>query len=151
MSSAKIVKDTLFYGLVPKLTIFISVFTLPLITPFLTTYDYGISGVISSYTGFMIAIMPMGLNVHLTNSFFEFPKHYQLVWGRVLFLMLLSSLLLCIINFLILTFTLPMDFSVSLMLLCFLGTVSTASLHNICSPCCRIQSHWYSLTSQALS
>ena len=124
MSSAKIVKDTLFYGLVPKLTIFISVFTLPLITPFLTTYDYGISGVISSYTGFMIAIMPMGLNVHLTNSFFEFPKHYQLVWGRVLFLMLLSSLLLCIINFLILTFTLPMDFSVSLMLLCFLGTVS---------------------------
>ena len=124
MSSAKIVKDTLFYGLVPKLTVFISVFTLPLITPFLTTYDYGISGVISSYTGFMIAIMPMGLNIHLTNSFFELPRHFHLVWGRVLLLMILSSILLCIVNYLILAFTLPMDFSMSLMLLCFFGTVT---------------------------
>ncbi len=123
MSSIKIVKDSLFYGLVPKLTIFISVFTLPLITPYLTTYDYGISGVLSSYSSFMIAVLPLGLHVHLTNSFFELPRHYNLVWGRVLYLMLLSSVLFGVLNFLILSFTLPIPFSADLLLLCSVGTI----------------------------
>lgn len=123
MSSAKIVKDTLFYGLVPKLTIFISVFTLPLITPYLTTYDYGISGVISSYSSFMVAILPLGLNVHLTNSFFELPRHYNLVWGRILYLMLFSSFIFFFANFVILFFTLPICNTSSLLLLCIIGSL----------------------------
>ena len=123
MSSIKIVKDSLFYGLVPKLTIFISVFTLPLITPYLSTYDYGISGVLSSYSSFMIAVLPLGLHVHLTNSFFELPKHYNLVWGRVLYMMLLSTAFWGILNFFILLVTLPMPFSATLLLLSIVGTI----------------------------
>lgn len=123
MSSVKIIKDSLFYGLVPKLTIFISVFTLPLITPFLTTFDYGISGVLASYSSFMIAVLPLGLHVHLANSFFELPRHYNLVWGRVLYLMLLSSILFGFLNFLILSLTLPIHFSLKLLLLSVVGSI----------------------------
>lgn len=123
MSSIKIVKDTLFYGLVPKLTIFISVFTLPLITPYLTTYDYGISGVISSYSSFMNAILPLGLHVHLTNSFFEYPRHYNLVWGRILYLMILSSGFFFFVNLIVLLYTLPIFNTYSLILLSVMGSL----------------------------
>ena len=106
MATGKLIKDTLYYGLVPKLTIFVTIFTTPLITPFLMPYDYGISGVVSSYTGFIASLAPLGLHIHLSNSFFELPKHYNLVWGRVLFLVLFSSFVLCILNVLILFFVL---------------------------------------------
>ena len=122
MATGRLVKDTLFYGLVPKLTIFVTIFVTPLITPFLMPFDYGIQGVISSYTNFVASLAPLGLNVHLTNSFFENPKHYNLVWGRVLLLVLFSSFFLGILNIIILYFVLPLDSSVSLFLLCLAGT-----------------------------
>ena len=123
MATGKIIKDTIYYGLVPKLTIFVTVFTTPLITPFFFFFYYGISGVVSSYTGFIASLAPLGLHVHLSNSFFEFPKHYNLVWGRVLFLVLVSSFVLCILNILVLYFVLPLASSVSLLLLCIAGTM----------------------------
>lgn len=123
MSSKRIVKDTIYYGIIPKLTFLISVFTLPLITPYLTTYDYGISGVISSYSAFMMSIAPLGLHVHLTNSYFEIPSHYNYVWGRVLYLMLISSFLFGCVNILVLMLTLPMDFSIEMIGLCVVGTI----------------------------
>ena len=123
MSSAKIIKDSLFYGLVPKLTLFVSVITMPLITPFLTPYDYGISGVLGSYSGLIGAFLPLGLHVHLSNSFFELPRHYNLVWGRVLGLMFVSALFCLVVNFLLLTFIIPMTFSVKLVLLCAFASI----------------------------
>lgn len=123
MATGKLIKDTIYYGLVPKLTIFVTIFTTPLITPFLMPYDYGISGVVSSYTSFISSLAPLGLHVHLTNSFFENPRHYNLVWGRILFLVLLSSFVLCILNILVLYFVLPLAPSLSLFLLCTSGTI----------------------------
>ena len=122
MATGRLVKDTIFYGFVPKLTIFVTIFTTPLITPFLTPFDYGISGVITSYTSFVASLAPLGLHVHLTNSFFENPKHYNLVWGRVLYLVLLSSFFFGVLNIIILYFVLPLDSSIILFLLCAAGT-----------------------------
>ena len=84
MSTRKVVTNTIYYGVVPKLTMLLSIVILPLTTPFLTTYDYGIYGAITAYTSLFVSIAPLGLNVHLTNSFFEYPRHYNLVWGRVI-------------------------------------------------------------------
>lgn len=143
MSSAKIIKDSLFYGVVPKLTIFVSVITLPLITPFLTPYDYGISGVLGSYSGLIGALLPLGLHVHLTNSFFELPRNFNLVWGRVLGLMLISAFFFMIVNFLILAFTLPMEFSAKLVLLC-----AVASIPLLYSPNNILASHLFPLVQK---
>ena len=130
MSTKKIVTNTIYYGIVPKLTMLLSIVILPLTTPFLTTYDYGIYGVMTSYTSLFISIAPLGLHVHLTNSYFEYPRSYNLVWGRVLMLMLLSSLCFGLLNMGILLFTLPMDFSVGKLVLCTIGSVPIFLLAN---------------------
>ena len=130
MSTKKIVANTFYYGVVPKLTMLLSIVILPLTTPFLTTFDYGIYGVMNSYSGLFISIAPLGLHVHLTNSYFEYPRNYNLVWGRVLMLMLLSSLCFGILNMGILWFTLPTDYSWSKLLLCTVGALPIFLLCN---------------------
>ena len=130
MSTKKIVANTIYYGVVPKLTMLLSIVILPLTTPFLTTFDYGISGVISSYTGLFVSIAPLGLHVHLTNSYFEYPHHYNLVWGRVLMQILLASFLFGVLNMAILLFVLPLNMSVSKWLLCLLGSAPIFLLSN---------------------
>ncbi len=130
MSTKKIVANTFYYGVVPKLTMLLSVAILPLTTPFLTTFDYGIYGVVSSYSGLFMAIAPLGLHVHLTNSYFEYPRHYNLVWGRVLMLMLVSSFCFGVLNFIILLFTLPQLLSFKKLLLCTLGSIPIFMLAN---------------------
>ena len=130
MSTRKIVTNTFYYGVVPKLTMLLSIVILPLTTPFLTTYDYGIYGVMTSYTSLFVSIAPLGLHVHLTNSFFEMPRHYHLVWGRVLMMVLLSSFLFGLINMGILLFTLPMGATMEGLLLCVAGSVPIFLLAN---------------------
>ena len=58
MSTRKIVANTIYYGVVPKLTFLASLIVTPLITPFLTPEDYGIQGVISSYSSLLAVIAP---------------------------------------------------------------------------------------------
>lgn len=136
MSTRKVVTNTLYYGVVPKLSMLLSIVILPLTTPFLTTDDYGIYGTITAYTSLFVSIAPLGLNVHLTNSFFEYPRHYNLVWGRVLMLMLMSSFLFGVVNIGILLFTLkkyeealPPDMAGRLSL-CLIGTMPILLLAN---------------------
>ena len=130
MSTKKIVTNTVYYGVVPKLSMLLSIVMLPLTTPFLTTFDYGIYGVLTSYTSLFVSIAPLGLHVHLTNSFFELPRHYNLVWGRVLLMILLSSLFFGLVNIVILLFTLPMGFSLEGMALCVVGSMPIFLLAN---------------------
>ena len=85
MSIAQIFKSSFYYGVIPKISTLINVLLLPIITPYLTPYDYGIWGIISSYSGMFLAIAPLGLHMHLSNSYFEYKK-WQLVWGHILFL-----------------------------------------------------------------
>lgn len=130
MSTRKIVTNTFYYGVVPKLTMLLSIVILPLTTPFLTTFDYGVYGVLTSYTSLFVSIAPLGLHVHLTNSFFEYPCRYHLVWGRVLTLILLSSFFFGVVNMGILLFTLPMGFSSEGLILCVAGSTPIFLLAN---------------------
>lgn len=130
MSTRKIVTNTFYYGVVPKLTMLLSIVILPLTTPFLTTFDYGIYGVMTSYTSLFVSIAPLGLHVHLTNSYFEMPRHYNLVWGRVLMMILLSSFLFGMLNVGILLFTLPLGISLKGLVLCLMGSVPIFLLAN---------------------
>lgn len=103
MSLLKILKKSFYFGVIPKISTLINVILLPIITPYLTPYDYGVWGIISSYSGFVLAMVPLGLNMHLSNSFFEY-KQWRLVWSRILGLFFISGgigafLLICILLF----------------------------------------------------
>lgn len=130
MGTKKLITDTFFYGVIPKLPSLINIIILPLITPYLSTYDYGISGVVNSYTGLLMALVPLGMNVHLTNSFFEYPKHYNLVWGRVLGIWTVSAGFFGALNMVILFFLLPIEKPAALLLLCFVGSLRIFSFGN---------------------
>ena len=52
------------------------------------------------------------------------PSHYNLVWGRVLMLMFISSLFFYIVNTVVLFFTLPIVSSTELVLLCVVASIS---------------------------
>lgn len=130
MSTKKIVSGTVYYGIIPKLTIFINVLILPIITPYLTTDDYGIQGIMYSYTSVFLAIAPLGLHVHLVNSFYEFGEKYNLVWGRILYLLLALGLFFGILNMLVLIFALPGLPLFKLVLLSLVGSIQIFFMSN---------------------
>lgn len=105
MSIARIFKDSFYYGVIPKIGTVINIVLMPIITPYLTPFDYGVWGVITSYSGLMLSIAPLGLHIHLPNSFYEYNK-WQLVWGRILFYFYVSSLTLSLLNIVLLLFVL---------------------------------------------
>lgn len=83
--------NSVWFGVIPKLSTLVSVLLLPVLTPHLTADDYGVWGLISSYTAIMVAIYSLGMHMHLTNSYYEYKENYRLVWGRLLLLFLISA------------------------------------------------------------
>ena len=97
MKINQLISSTIWYGVVPKLSLVITVFILPFTTPFLTASDYGIVGIANSYYGLFFAIYTLGLNVHLTNSYYEYKNNFNLIWGRILFLLIISGVISAIL------------------------------------------------------
>lgn len=80
------------FGIVPKIPTFINALILPIVTPYLTLYDYGIWGIISSLCSLFICIVPLGFHIHLANYYFETNK-WKLFWGKLFYLMVISGVL----------------------------------------------------------
>lgn len=95
-SIKKIFGNTIAFGVIPKIPTVINMFILPIITPYLTLDDYGIWGIVSAYCSFFASIAPLGLNIHLTNSYFEVKK-WRIYWGHIFYLLLLSGLICAIL------------------------------------------------------
>lgn len=91
-SIKKIFGNALAFGVIPKIPTLINILILPIITPYLTLNDYGIWGIVSAYSSFFVCLAPLGLNVHLTNSFFEVRK-WKIYWGHIFYLLLLSGVI----------------------------------------------------------
>ena len=102
MKLIKVLIDSFYYGVIPKISTVINIILLPIITPYLTPYDYGIWGLVTAYVGIFVAIAPLGLHVHLTNAYFENPK-WKLVWGRILSLFIVSGLITSLIYIILLS------------------------------------------------
>ena len=92
MKIKQLLTNIISYGVIPKITAILSLLLLPLITPFLTLEDYGIMGLINSYKGIALGVATFGLHMHLTNSYFELGKNFILLWRRLFFYMIVSSL-----------------------------------------------------------
>ena len=106
MKIKQLLTNIIWYGVIPKITAVLSLLLLPLITPFLSLEDYGIMGLINSYKGIALGIATFGLHMHLTNSYFELGKNFILLWRRLFFYMIISSLLTSIVLIFIYSFSL---------------------------------------------
>lgn len=97
----------MWFGIIPKITTLINVLLLPVLTPFLSPKDYGVWGVLSSYTAIAVSLYSLGLQIHLTNSYFEFRDKFYLLWGRLLTVFLLTSFIFSFILGLVFFFIIP--------------------------------------------
>lgn len=79
----KIFSHTFIYGLTPYIVQIASLFTMPVLTKYLTPEDFGIWGVINAYIGILNGISMLGLNIILYNSFYKSPRHYQWLWKEI--------------------------------------------------------------------
>lgn len=107
MKPQKLLVNTVWYGVVPKLPQIITLVTLPFVTPYLTTFDYGVLGIINSYRSMASGIVSLGMGVHLQNSFFEMPKYYKLLWRRIYFYMFTMSFIASVLLTILYLFNLP--------------------------------------------
>jgi len=72
------------YGLSGQISKVAGILVLPIITPYLTLDDYGIMGIILAYTGFILILQNIGLNVIAANSFYHHPSRYKWVWRQLI-------------------------------------------------------------------
>lgn len=107
MKIKQILVNSIWFGVIPKISTLLNVLLLPILTPYLTPYDYGIWGVITSYCGIIMAIYTLGLHMHLTNSYYEYKNKFNIVWGKLLFVLLVSSILFSVLLIVMFLFFLP--------------------------------------------
>lgn len=129
MTTKNLITNTFYYGVIPKLTMLLSIVILPITTPMLSPFDYGILGIVNSYTSVLLSIAPLGMNMHLENTFYENPRHYNLNWGRILFVFLVSGFVLGVINMGVLYSALPIK-SFNGILLSLVGSASLFTFAN---------------------
>jgi len=107
MKIKQLITNTIWYGVIPKITAILSILLLPLITPFLTLEDYGVIGLINSYKGIALGVVTLGLHLHLTNSYFELGKNFKLLWRRLFFYMIISASFAALVLAFVYFFLLP--------------------------------------------
>ena len=105
--------NTIWYGIIPKISTLINILLLPIITPFLTKSDIGIWGIVSSYTSIVLAVYTLGLHIHFTNIYYEYKNRFNIYWGKLLSIIIFSSFLFSVVLFFLLLYSLK-DINLSL-------------------------------------
>lgn len=104
-SKKKIIKDTLIYTILPKISVFAHLLVTPLVSPYLTLNDFGIYGLLIAYLSVWQILITLGQNIVLQNSFFEQRDNYAPTWRSSFGLMILGGLICSLIFTAIIYFT----------------------------------------------
>ncbi|MFT2007505.1 lipopolysaccharide biosynthesis protein [Pontibacter sp. 13R65] len=101
----KLLSDAAIYGLAAQVPRLAGVLTLPIVTPHLTTEDYGIAGVVVALVAGLGFLQYLGLAVVMVNSFVNHPLRYKWIWrqlhGFISIWTLLYGLLLALVIYLV--------------------------------------------------
>jgi len=121
----KIFSHSLIYALGPQVPKLASLFVLPIITKYLTSSDYGIYGLVTSYSGLFSALSDLGFSVLLVNSFFKYPAKWPIIWRQLHFYLIFWSWIYALIVGAVLFFVLPIEPRFQLWLVVLLVTFPT--------------------------
>jgi len=80
----KIFKESVLYTFANQAPLIANIFVLPLITPFLTAFDYGVFGLTYAYINGFSFLSDLGMSVLFQNSFFKDKENYKTYWGKYL-------------------------------------------------------------------
>lgn len=123
--SKLIIKNGVLFSIAPYLPQALNIFLLPIMTKYLTSVDFGISGTISAYTAATSAFLLLGLNVVITNAFFQYPTRYKWIWRQLYGFLKLWMIVYAIIQATILFFFIPSEAQENKWLIIILANFST--------------------------
>lgn len=103
----KIFSHTAIYGLAPQVSKIAYFLALPFITPYLTEFDFGVSGIMLAYTSAISILSTLGLNVILTNIYYKSPFQYKWAWRQIYGFLTLWNIVYAIILAILLYFVIP--------------------------------------------
>jgi len=103
----KLLSHAAIYGLAAQVPRMAGVLSLPLITRYLTTTDYGVAGVVTAYVAALNMVHSLGLSVVLVNSFARHPVRYRWVWRQVQGFLTLWSVAFGVVMALVLYWAVP--------------------------------------------
>jgi O-antigen/teichoic acid export membrane protein len=100
----RVFKESFLYTIANHAPLFINILILPIITPYLTSKDYGIYGLALAYTGLLSSLANLGFIPMFQNSFFKENETYKENWGSYFGILIIWKFLYGIIVLILLAF-----------------------------------------------
>ncbi|MBB1194696.1 lipopolysaccharide biosynthesis protein [Flavobacterium sp. SOK18b] len=88
----KILSASIIYAIAPQLPKVIGILLLPMLTPYLSSKDFGIWGTIMAYTLMFSAARDFGMIAPMINSFYKSPTRWKWVWRQIIFFLMLFGI-----------------------------------------------------------
>ena len=79
----KLLSDSFVYAVLPRLSRLLSIAIMPLITRYLTPYDYGVKAILFAYMHIFEGFRNLGLDVVFINTFFKQKENYREAWEKL--------------------------------------------------------------------
>ncbi|MHA6246727.1 lipopolysaccharide biosynthesis protein [Pontibacter sp. CAU 1760] len=127
----KLLSHAAIYGLAAQVPRLAGVLALPIITPFLTTTDYGVAGVITAYMSALGILQSLGLSVVMVNSYAKYPTRYKWIWRQLHGFLLLWSVGYGLLLGTVLYWVIPAEAAGNLWELIVLNVTSTIFFNSI--------------------
>lgn len=105
----KLFTSTAIYAFAPQLPRLINLFMTPILTVYLTTYDYGINNTLLAYLGAIDGLRGLGLGLIFSNSFFQEPENYRSTWRKLYGFLFFWSILVGALTIPVVYFALPKE------------------------------------------
>jgi O-antigen/teichoic acid export membrane protein len=121
----KILSHSAIYGLAPHVPKIAGIFTLPIITKYLTDIDYGIAGTIAAYTGAISVFSTLGMHAVLTISFYKYEYHYKWIWRQIYGFLQYWMIVFALLQGIFLYFIIPEEANENRWTIIFLANLST--------------------------
>jgi O-antigen/teichoic acid export membrane protein len=103
ISKKQILRDSVIYTVLPKISFIASIIITPFISKNLSLNDFGVYGLILSFASIFQTLIVIGQNVVMQNAFFEFRSKYILIWKRSFGMMIIAgivgSIIFCFIAY----------------------------------------------------
>ena len=120
----KLFSNSLIYAIGPQIPKIASIFLLPFITANLTSKDYGVWGLVGTYTALLSGLRDLGLAQPMVNVFFKYPNTWKPIWSSFYGFLLVWSVPFSILQALILWLSLHLMVGVNIYKIILVYTIS---------------------------
>ncbi|MBD0401258.1 lipopolysaccharide biosynthesis protein [Flammeovirga sp. EKP202] len=105
----KVLSNSFIYGIAPQFIGVVNMLLLPLITPHLTAFDYGLYGVVNAFMMGIGLFQFLGLTIIVMNAFYKHPQTYIWIWRKVLGVLIVWNFPFIIFQSIVLFLVIPED------------------------------------------